>query len=156
MCKVDLRKAYDSIRWETVLLVLEAMNFPRKMIDWIRVCISSAKFSISINRVPHGYFPSSRGLRQGSIEKTIPLCVSYAGSGGDGILKAKVDEGLLSLHHRCTNPMITHLCFADEKLVLFHGDVVSAAAVKDVLHHFHYVTGRQANVSKSKAAFRQW
>lgn len=71
----------------------------------------------------------------------------------NGIFKAKVDEGLLSLHHRCTNPMITHLCFADEKLVLFHGDVVSAAAVLDVLHHFHYVTGRQANVSKSKVFY---
>jgi hypothetical protein len=35
------------------------------MVNWIRECISTTRFSISINGELHGFFVGTRGLRQG-------------------------------------------------------------------------------------------
>lgn len=61
--KVDLRKAFDTLNWNFLLDLLDIMGFPPKMITWIRICITSPKFSILINGELGGYFSSTRGLR---------------------------------------------------------------------------------------------
>ena len=63
--KLDIEKAYDSINWEFLLQVLGRMGFYSLWLSWIKWCISTASFSVLINRFSAGFFPSSRGLRQG-------------------------------------------------------------------------------------------
>lgn len=63
MLKVDLRKAFDSVRWDFVLSTLTAIGIPEKFIGWIRECICSPTFSVSVNDTTDGFFKSSRGLR---------------------------------------------------------------------------------------------
>ena len=63
--KVDLKKAFDTIHWEFILDLLAALRFPKRMIGWIKSCITSPKFSININGSLEGFFSSSRGIRQG-------------------------------------------------------------------------------------------
>ena len=63
--KVDLMKAYDSVRWDFVDAMLIKMGFPRTVIDWIMVCVTSCQFSINVNGELAGYFQGGRGLRQG-------------------------------------------------------------------------------------------
>lgn len=60
--KVNLRKAYDSIRWEFLLETLAIMRFPQKFIGWIRSCIFSAMFSVCINGELVGYFKGAKVL----------------------------------------------------------------------------------------------
>jgi hypothetical protein len=64
--KVDLMKAYDSVRWDFVDATLIKMGFPRTVIDWIMVCVTSCQFSINVNGELAGYFQGGRGLRQGN------------------------------------------------------------------------------------------
>ncbi|KAL0290465.1 UNVERIFIED_CONTAM: hypothetical protein Sradi_7049700 [Sesamum radiatum] len=63
--KVDIQKAYDSVEWDFLLESLKLFKFPEKFIGWIEQCISTVMFSISLNGSLYGFFPSSRGLRQG-------------------------------------------------------------------------------------------
>jgi hypothetical protein len=63
--KVDLMKAYDSVRWDFVDTTLRKMGFLRTVIDWIMVCVTSCQFSINVNGELAGYFQGGRGLRQG-------------------------------------------------------------------------------------------
>ncbi|RVW82341.1 Transposon TX1 uncharacterized 149 kDa protein [Vitis vinifera] len=65
ICKLDIEKAYDSINWKFLMKVLQKMGFGPKWMGWMWSCVSSAKFSILVNGVPAGFFPSTRGLRQG-------------------------------------------------------------------------------------------
>lgn len=72
MLKVDLRKAFDSIRWDFVIAALEALNIPVIFIGWIKEYICTPSFSISINGHSGGFSKSKRGLRQGD-----PLCLPW-------------------------------------------------------------------------------
>ncbi|RVW91853.1 LINE-1 reverse transcriptase-like [Vitis vinifera] len=47
------------------VFVLQKMGFGSKWVGWMWICLSSAKFSVMVNGVPAGFFPSSKGLRQG-------------------------------------------------------------------------------------------
>ncbi|KAL0294090.1 UNVERIFIED_CONTAM: hypothetical protein Sradi_6903600 [Sesamum radiatum] len=63
--KVDLQKAYDMVNWDYLLAVLRLFKFPNRFILWVEQCITTASFSISLNGTVHGFFPGTRGLRQG-------------------------------------------------------------------------------------------
>ena len=65
VCKVDIEKAYDSISWEFLYQVFDRMGFGSWWLSWMKLCISTASFSVLINGSPTGFFQSSRGLRQG-------------------------------------------------------------------------------------------
>lgn len=49
MLKVDLRKAFDSIRWDFILSTLRAIDIPENFVKLISECITSPTFSVSVN-----------------------------------------------------------------------------------------------------------
>ncbi|GJU45307.1 RNA-directed DNA polymerase, eukaryota, reverse transcriptase zinc-binding domain protein [Tanacetum coccineum] len=58
--KIDLPKAYDTISWEFLKGALMMFGFHGKMVSWIMTCVTSTKFSISINSERVGYFKGGR------------------------------------------------------------------------------------------------
>ncbi|XP_020270783.1 uncharacterized protein LOC109845967 [Asparagus officinalis] len=62
---IDLRKAFDTINWSFIKAMLTGLGFPDNMVTWVIECISTSKFSLSLNGSLHGYFEGARGLRQG-------------------------------------------------------------------------------------------
>ncbi|KAL2937498.1 LINE-1 reverse transcriptase-like protein [Bienertia sinuspersici] len=79
MFKVDIRKAYDSIRWEFLDQLLRKLNFPTQFVDWIMMCVSTPAFSLNINGETCGYFKGKRGLRQGDPISPLlfVICMDY-------------------------------------------------------------------------------
>lgn len=63
--QIDMEKVYDNVNWNFLLSILQKMGFGDKWCKWIMVCASLASFSVLVNGVSQGLFPSSRGLRQG-------------------------------------------------------------------------------------------
>ena len=57
-----MEKAYDHVDWSFMFSVLAKKGFGGK---WVKWCISTISFSVLINVSSHGFFQSSRGLRQG-------------------------------------------------------------------------------------------
>ncbi|GJW69628.1 aspartic peptidase, partial [Tanacetum coccineum] len=51
MCafKVDIQKAYDTVDWRFLEIILVHFGFHPTMIKWFMVCVMSASFSLSIN-----------------------------------------------------------------------------------------------------------
>lgn len=55
MLKVDIRKAFDSIRWDFVIATLRGLHIPEKFVNWISECLSTPSFSVSINGQSSGF-----------------------------------------------------------------------------------------------------
>jgi hypothetical protein len=63
--KLDLKKAFDSIDWDFLRLVLLSVGFGEQFTNWIMSCVTSANFAVLINGEASRFFKSERGLRQG-------------------------------------------------------------------------------------------
>nr|GEY11202.1 RNA-directed DNA polymerase, eukaryota [Tanacetum cinerariifolium] len=63
--KVDVAKAYDSVRWDYLLDVLHAFGFGPNRCRWIRGTFSSTMASILVNGSPSSEFLFFCGLKQG-------------------------------------------------------------------------------------------
>lgn len=139
------------VRWEAIIGALKLLNFPSKLIDWIFTCLSTTKYSNSVNGALEGYFDGHRGIRQGDPMSPylFVLVMEVLGS----LLRSQVQEGLFALHPRCISPQVTHLAFADDLLVFFGGDIVSASSLGDCLNPFYEITGLEANLGESKVFF---
>ena len=54
--KVDISKAFDSVKWSFILDTLRAMNIPDQFVHWIHICLSTVAFSVSVNGELEGFF----------------------------------------------------------------------------------------------------
>ncbi|RVX06637.1 putative mitochondrial protein [Vitis vinifera] len=119
ICKLDIEKAYDSLNWEFFMKVLRKMGFGSRWIDGMWWCISTAKFSILINGVPAGFFPNSKGLRQG--DPLSPYLFILGMEVLSTLFRRAGEGGFLSgcrLRGRGGVEMnVSHLLFADDTII---------------------------------------
>lgn len=131
--KVDLRKAFDSVQWDFLLLLLRALRFPDIFISWIRVCICDPKYSIHINGDNVGYFAGTRGLRQGDPLSPY-LFILILQNLSDRLHVAFTNLGVAP-HQFCKDPLVTHLAFADDLFLFAKATEHSAHSIKGVIDY---------------------
>nr|GEX85715.1 RNA-directed DNA polymerase, eukaryota, reverse transcriptase zinc-binding domain protein [Tanacetum cinerariifolium] len=115
---IGFAKAYDSVRWDYLLDVLEAFGFGNIWCKWIRGTFSSAKALVLVNGSPTIEFPFHCGLKQGDpfspylfilIMKSLNMSFARA-----------IDEGVFKSVHLYGSTSISHLFYADD--VMFIGE----------------------------------
>ncbi|GJY89248.1 hypothetical protein Tco_0503876 [Tanacetum coccineum] len=133
--KVDIHKAYDTVDWNFLRLVLHGFGFHERMIAWIMECVTSTSYSICVNGSLHGYFQGKRGLRQG--DPLSPYLFTLVMEVLTLMIKRKVQESDLFTYHRfCSKMELINLCFADDLFLFAYGDVQSASVIKEALDEF--------------------
>lgn len=145
--KIDLKKAYDTVNWKAVISTMKKMGFPEKFLNWIFLCISSAKYSIIINGAPYGFFGATRVLRQGC--PLSPYLFVIVMEIFNSFLQQQVAQGSYGFHPRCSLTKLTHLCIADDVLVFFKGSVAAATTVKNYLDAFSSCSDLDVNKEKT-------
>lgn len=63
--KLDFRKAFDSIEWDALDLILLAKNFPSIWCLWIKHILQSSQTAVLLNGTPGKWIRCKKGLRQG-------------------------------------------------------------------------------------------
>jgi len=63
LLKIDLHKAFDSIHWDFLRELLQALKFLASFTHWIMACVTSVDFHVHLNGANHGKFEGKRGLR---------------------------------------------------------------------------------------------
>lgn len=64
MLKVDMKKAYDSIKWSYLKQIMTYLQFLEKFVEWIYQFISTVSYSILINGYPSNPFIAKKVLQQ--------------------------------------------------------------------------------------------
>ena len=92
--------------------------------SWIKWCISTTSFSVLINGSPAGFFPSSKGLRQGDplspylfvIRMETLSCQLNRATDGNYLFGTKIADG------RGEQLVISHFLYADDTLLFCKAD----------------------------------
>nr|GFA47875.1 RNA-directed DNA polymerase, eukaryota, reverse transcriptase zinc-binding domain protein [Tanacetum cinerariifolium] len=63
--KVDFKKAYDSVRWDSIDDILRGFGFGEKWCKWIQSCLYSSRGSVLVNGSSTKEFQFHKGLKQG-------------------------------------------------------------------------------------------
>lgn len=152
MCiKLDLAKAYDSVRWDFLEAALRRLHFPDHVIKLLMECVSGAQFSVLVNGGAEGYFKATRGLRQGCplspfrfaivMEFFSIMMVQYA--------KAK----LIPSPFVKRDVTISHLMFVDDLIVFSKASTGATVNLRHFLLHFIKFIGLGVNWLKSAIFF---
>ncbi|GJX90174.1 RNA-directed DNA polymerase, eukaryota, reverse transcriptase zinc-binding domain protein [Tanacetum coccineum] len=150
--KIDIMKAYDTVSWSFLEFCLKEFGFHPVMINWIMVCLKTASFSVCVNGESHGFFKAKRGLRQG--DPISPYLFTLVMEVLNLMVKRQIKrDSRFKYHTGCSKLKITSLCFADDLLMLCHGDVVSASILRRGLDEFSLASGLYPSMSKSEAFF---
>ncbi|GJR17132.1 RNA-directed DNA polymerase, eukaryota, reverse transcriptase zinc-binding domain protein [Tanacetum coccineum] len=150
--KIDIHKAYDTISWDFLKEVMLMVGFHETMVNWIMTCITSASFSICVNGEVNRFFKGGRGLRQG--DPISPYLFTLVIKAFNMIMIKNISEsGKFKYHYGCKELKLTHMCFADDLMILCNGDTESLKVVKKSLDDFSGVSGLFPNLSKSTIFF---
>ena len=94
--KVDIHKAFDTLSWKFLLLVLSRFGFHPSFVGWISTILRSAMLSIGINDCLVCFFPCSRGVRQDDHLSPLLFCLVEEVL-SKGILKLVNDKKILHM-----------------------------------------------------------
>jgi hypothetical protein len=120
--KIDMSKTYDRVEWNFLKAVMEKLGFERQWINLIMMCVSTAQFSILINRVPTGKITPSRGTRQG--DPISPYLFIICAKALSSILSHVNQRGTLrGAPTSKKGPRLNHLFFADDSLLFCRADL---------------------------------
>jgi mannosylglycoprotein endo-beta-mannosidase len=144
--KLDIRKDFDSIRWEYIIDLLQRRGFPPRFRDWIAALFSTAISRVLLNGITGAPISHGHGLRQG--DPLSPLLFVIAIDPLSQILDNATRLGLLhNLRGRGT--IIRTSLYADDAAIFvapIKHDIQNLALI---LESFGVVTGLCTNFSKS-------
>ena len=148
LLKLDFEKAYDTISWESLDMVLTEMGFGIKWRKWIASCITTSRISIIFNGCPCKPFRMGRGLRQG--DPLSPFLFVLVTEVLNRVLIRAAEVGLFKgLQIGSHRETLTHLQFADDTLLFCEANEIYLQNLKKVLLSFQAFSGLAVNYSKS-------
>lgn len=143
--KVDLKKAYDSVRRKFLWKILADLGFSPKWISWMQTCVGSLSCSILINGSSTWYIVSTKGLRQG--DHLSPYLFTLMMETLTVLLESEIIKGSLSIPRR--NFGVSYLIFVDDILVFCKGDLENLSAIEAVFNNFATMSDLQISNEKS-------
>ncbi|CAM8979923.1 unnamed protein product [Rhodiola kirilowii] len=147
--KLDMAKAYDRIDWTFLRCILLQLGFHQLWVDRIMGYVMSVRYCIKINGVITEFFTPMRGLRQGDplSPYLFIMCTEWLSYKLRALHENRLIKGISIARNA---PVITHLFFADDSLLLFEATTATPSIIKDVLTEYEFLAGQRVNYDKSE------
>lgn len=137
-------KAFDGVKWNHLLTILQCLGFSTHWCNLIKSCISSTTFYVH-NGIPFGEFKPSRGIREG--EALSPYLYILASDGLTIIFSSTEEKDtIVGVKIARDAPSITHLLFADYLFVFSKVDVHVLQNLKGLLRKYEIASGQSINL----------
>ncbi|KAJ0897860.1 putative RNA-directed DNA polymerase [Helianthus annuus] len=146
--KIDFEKAYDNVNWNFVTSILSQMGFPDLWCKWVLGILKSASSSVLVNGAPTFLFRCEKGMRQGDpLSPFLFLVVMEALS--CMINRAKNADLIKGIATPNNGPVITHLLYADDSIVVGEWSKSEMVNIVRVFRCFFLCSGLKINIEKS-------
>lgn len=146
--KANIEKAFDSVSWEYLFVMMRNMGFHDIWIGWIRECLRTARIAILVNGSPTNGISMARALRQG--DPLSPLLFLIVAEGLNALIEAAKQAGLFKGAAVGNEKIIiTHLQYADDILLIEGAYYSGIRAMKMIMRYFEAISGLKINFSKS-------
>lgn len=150
--KLDMHKAYDRVEWAYLEKIMLKLGFSRRWVHIVMACVSSVKYNVRFNSTEKEAFTPTQGLRQG--DPLSPYLFLLAAQGLSSMLKGAELRGEIEGLRVCREaPMVSHLLFADDSLILMNADRKNSLKLKDILDRYCASSGQKLSESKSSIFF---
>ncbi|WVZ55635.1 LOW QUALITY PROTEIN: hypothetical protein U9M48_006273, partial [Paspalum notatum var. saurae] len=143
--KLDIAKAFDSVRWDYLLEVLQQMGFGNRWRDWVSILLRTANSAVLLNGDRGDYFQHGRGLRQG--DPLSPLLFIIAIDPLQKLFSLAAEQGFLTpVHHRAARLRVS--LYADDAAIFLNPNRNEVMATHQILSAFSKASGLTTNLSK--------
>ncbi|GKB81078.1 RNA-directed DNA polymerase, eukaryota, partial [Tanacetum coccineum] len=146
--KVDFAKAYDSVRWDYLIDVLEAFGFGMTWCQWIRGLCYFAKASVLVNGSPSREFQFQCRLKQGN--SLAPLLFILVMESLHLSFSKVVEAGIFKGIRLNNSISLSHLFYTDDALIVGEWSSDNLRGFINVLKCFFLASGLQINIHKSQ------
>ena len=139
--KLDMMKAYDRLEWPYLKAIMVKLGFAPDWIHTVMSMITSVSFSVLFNGERLESFSPSRGIRQG--DPISPYLFLIAAEGLPCLLKHSSQSLVLGgIKVAPTAPVVNHLLFADDSLLLFKSSVQGQMRFQTYLMHIAWLRAK--------------
>jgi hypothetical protein len=146
LLKLDISKAFDSVRWDYLLTLLQRRGFPPKWRNWITTLLTTSSSRIMLNGIPLDPILHGRGLRQG--DPLSPMLFILAIDPLHRLLQIATERGLLTkLNGRAARFRAS--LYADDVVIFLKPSMPDVSNLKSILLNFSIVTSLQTNLQKT-------
>ncbi|KAL9673493.1 hypothetical protein QQ045_029752 [Rhodiola kirilowii] len=144
-----MSKGYDRVEWRYLKLLLLRFGFDAKWVDTVLNYVSSVRYALRINGETTETFRPERGLRQGDplSPYLFILCSEWLSR---SLSKLQCDGSISSLKIHRRAPLITHLMFADDCLLLFKAEERTGEIFSSLLKTYENISVQVINYHKSE------
>lgn len=148
--KLVMTKAYDKISWNFLTATMRKLGFSEDFINIIYRLVADVWYSILINGSRHGFFHSTRGLKQGDpLSPSLFVIAAEALSSSLNCLHEK--EGYVGFSMSKKGPQVNHLCYADDIVIFSSCQKRSMNMIMKKLQQYEQASGQE--ISKEKSFF---
>ncbi|XP_019460146.1 PREDICTED: uncharacterized protein LOC109359906 [Lupinus angustifolius] len=147
--KIDIKKAFDTLDWDFLLLTLKQFGFNHKFRNWIKIILDSARLSINVNGKMVGFFKCTRGVRQGDPLSPLLFCIAEDVL-SRGLSKLLVDGQISTIEGPKGIKTPSHVLYADDIFIFCKGKKRELLKIKQLLNNYSNVSGQCVNAAKSK------
>lgn len=151
--KLDIRKAYDWVKWIYLEMITEKMGFSWRWINLIAACTRTVTYLAMLNGQPHGLITPTRGLRQGD-PKMSPYLFLLVTNGLHALFEQAEGIGDIRGVSLCpASPRVSHLFFANDSLVFCRATVSECMKIQSLLYQYEQASCQSINRGKNNIFF---
>lgn len=145
-----MSKAYDRIPWFFLMKVLRKMGFSEVFVDVIWSIISSNWYFVLINGQAHGFFHSTRAVKQGDPLSHVLFIISAEVL--SRALNTLIDDNqFVGYRLPKWSDNLNHLAYVDNTIIFTSSNKYSLERIMECLQEYETESGQKIN--KHKSAF---
>uniref|UniRef100_A0A0V0IRF8 Putative ovule protein n=1 Tax=Solanum chacoense TaxID=4108 RepID=A0A0V0IRF8_SOLCH len=146
--KLDMAKAYDRVSCFFLMKILRKMGFSNKVVDLIWRLITNNYYSVIINGQPHGFFHSTRGVKQG--DPLFPALFILSAEVLTRALNALFNnDQFIRYGMPKWSPNLKYLAYVDDTIIFSSTNEYSLKKIMSTLQKYEKQSGQKVNKEKS-------